>query len=468
VARRKHEGQGVYDGPVVIVGGGVCGLVTAHLLAEAGCQVVVIEREAVLGGLARSYVYEGFVFDIGPHRFHTANPNVHAWVHRILADEATSFPRLSEVYFRGQYYHWPLKPKNLTQLPPSIAMKAFVDLAANQFQRHPTDNFEGYVLNQYGPTLYEHFFKDYSIKFLGLHPRDTHADWAKVGLNRAIIDEKLQMHNLSQLARTTLLQGSKTEIDFVYPRGGLHRTWAIVAEKILALGGEILVGDPAHLIGGDGRIEAVQVGDRTIRPSAVVWTAPITAALADLEQPQVKLDYLGLLLYNVLVRGDPTRPYQWCYFGQKDLIFNRISMPRYFSDGTCPPGTHGLCVEVTCRAGDARWRGAESLTDWVIDDLVRIGTLKSRRDVQNVYVERVADSYPIYHRHYPDELERARRSLAAFGNLHLAGRTGLFWYNNMDHSIENAMQLSKRLLRDSGRADADESLLAQGRLPIAS
>jgi protoporphyrinogen oxidase len=468
VARRKQGGQGVYDGPVVVVGGGVCGLVTAHLLAEAGSKVVVVERQPTLGGLARSFVYEGFVFDIGPHRFHTANPNVHAWVHRILEDEATSFPRLSEVYFRGRYYHWPLKPQNLTQLPPSVAMKAFVDLAANQFRKHPNDNFEGYVLNQYGPTLYENFFKEYSIKFLGIHPRETHPDWAKVGLNRAIIDEKLEMHNLSQLAKTTLLQASKTEMDFVYPKGGLHRTWAIVAEKILALGGEIHVGESARLVGDGDRIGAVKVGNRTYEPSQVVWTAPITAALDHLDLPSVKLDYLGLLLYNVLVRGEARRPYQWCYFGQKDLVFNRISIPRYFSDATCPPGTHGLCVEVTCREGDARWRGAEGLTDWVIDGLKRVGALTSASDVQNVYIERIGDSYPIYHKQYPEELERARRELGRFGNLHLAGRTGLFWYNNMDHSIENAMQLTKRLLRDSGRADADEALLAQGRLPMAS
>ena len=50
-------------------------------------------------------------------------------------------------------------------------------------------------------------------------------------------------------------------------------------------------------------------------------------------------------------------------------------------------------------------------------------------------------------------------------NLRLAGRTGLFWYNNMDHSIENAMQLTRRLLRDSGVADAEEAALAAG-LPI--
>ena len=455
----------VFDGTVVVVGAGVAGLVSAHLLAEAGCDVVVIEKLDMLGGLARSYTYDGFVFDVGPHRFHTANPNVATYLDRVLAGQSTAFPRLSEVYFRGQYYRWPLRPKNLTQLPKGMAVKAFKDLALNGLREHDPSTFEGYILAQYGQTLYDNFFRDYSLKFLGIHPRDTHPDWAKVGINRAVIDEKLQMHNLAQLAKTTFLQSTQnTEIDFLYPKGGLHRTWAIVAEELLKLGSRIRLGTGAVLEGGDGRVTAVRAGDEVIEPSVVIWTAPLPLAMEQLGHEPVDLEYLGLLTYNVLVEGDAPRPYQWCYFGEKELVFNRISIPKYFSDDTCPPGAHGLCVEVTCRHGDARWQSPHTLTDWVVSDLVRTGTVRSRSDIREVYVERIANSYPIYHRDYPAKLETARRTLAKYDNLHLAGRTGLFWYNNMDHSMENAMQLCRRLLRDAGRAEAEESALARGAL----
>jgi protoporphyrinogen oxidase len=465
VSPRGGRVPGVLDGTVVVVGAGVAGLVTAHVLAEAGCDVVVIEKLPVLGGLARSFVYEGFSFDVGPHRFHTANPNISAYLDRILKGESTSFPRLSEVYFRDRYYRWPLRPSNLRQLPLSVGAKAFVDLAVNGLREHDTSSFEGYILAQYGRTLYEQFFKDYSVKFLGIHPRDTHPDWAKVGINRAVIDEKLQMHNLAQLAKTTLLHSKqKAEMDFVYPKGGMHRVWALVAEQLLAQGGRIMLGQGAVLEGSPTHVEAVHAGGETFTPSMVVWTAPLTLAMKQLGHQPADLEYLGLLLYNVLVEGDAPRPYQWCYFGQKDLVFNRISIPRYFSDGTCPPGTHGLCVEVTCEQGGARWRSPESLTDWVVDDLVRTGTIESRRSVRNVYVERVENSYPIYHVNYPAKLEQARKALAQCDNLRLAGRTGLFWYNNMDHSLENAMQLCKRLLREAGRAEAEEGALARGQL----
>ncbi len=450
------------DGPVVIVGGGVAGLVSAHLLQEAGCETVVLEKFHTVGGLARSYQYDDFVFDIGPHRFHTENPVVKAYLDRVIQGDGTWFPRVSEVYFKGAYYSWPIKPRNLLQLPKPLAARAAVDLAINSFREYEVSSFEDYVLRQYGPTLYREFFAGYSHKFLGIHPRDTHPDWAKTGINRAIIDENAQMQNLSQLLRATLAQSAAKDVHYLYPTRGMHQAWAKLSAQLIAAGGQIHTGSPAALEGAGGRVRRVRAGDRVFEPSVVIWTGPITQAMEQLGHEPAELPYLGLLIYNVCLEGEVPRGYQWCYYGARDLLINRISIPRNFSRETAPSGGTGLCVEVTCMVGDERWRHAERLTDWVVDDLVKVGLIGSRLAVHDVYVERIPESYPIYHRRYPGELERARRTLGGYDNLYLAGRTGMFWYNNMDHSIENAIQLSRRLLRDAGRAQISEARLAAG------
>jgi protoporphyrinogen oxidase len=454
----------VFSKPVVIVGGGVTGLITAHLLSEAGVKVVVIEKLDKVGGLARSFHYhdDQFVFDCGPHRFDTNNPNVKSYLERILDEPGTFFPRKSEVYFKGKYYSWPIKPQNLVQLPPELAGKAFVDLAVNGYKEYGEDNFQNYILRQYGPTLYKHFFEGYSIKFLGIHPNETHSDWAKVGINRAIIDDNAQMQNLYQLLKSTLLQFNKKSQHFLYPQGGMQDAWASISRRVIANGGRIITGHGAEMTGGNGKVVSVKAGEEEFEPSTVVWTAPITLACKQLELPVPDLRYLGLLLYNVMVKEEAPRDYQWCYYGARDLLINRVSTPKYFSPKTAPPGTSGYCCEVTCMKGDTRWQHGERLTDWVIDDLVSVGLLKNRRNVIDVKLERLPNSYPIYHQSYPGQLDIARSGLSRFSNLHLAGRTGLFWYNNMDHSMENAFQLTKRLLRESGRAEADEGALATG------
>ena len=446
------------DGDVVVVGAGVAGLTTAIELQKAGASVKVIEKSPILGGLARSWSYDGFVFDVGPHRFHTENPKVSEFVNGILQGDSTWFPRVSEVYFEGSYYSWPLKPQNLIQLPPVMAAKSALDLAINNFREYDIDSFENYVLRQYGPTLYDNFFKGYSQKFLGLHPRDTHPDWAKVGINRAIIDNNLQMQNLSQLLKTTLLQfRTPDETRFLYPKSGMQQTWDTLGRMFVNAGGTIHAGVGAVMEGENNRVVAVHAGDQaTYHPSTVVWTAPITLAQKQLGLDVSDLEYLGLICYNVCLSGGVPRDYQWCYYGASDLLINRVSIPRFFSDRTAPPGMTGICSEVTCRKDDERWKHAERLTDHVVNDLIKVGMIKRRSDVHNVHVERVADSYPIYHKNYTGHLEKARAGLSQFENLELAGRTGLFWYNNMDHSIENGLQLAEKLLAEGGKKQSKD------------
>ncbi|MEQ1729307.1 MAG: FAD-dependent oxidoreductase, partial [Vicinamibacterales bacterium] len=58
---------------ITIVGAGVAGLTIGHQLRQQ-YQVTVVERNDVVGGLARTWHYGDFHFDVGPHRFHTENP----------------------------------------------------------------------------------------------------------------------------------------------------------------------------------------------------------------------------------------------------------------------------------------------------------------------------------------------------------------------------------------------------------
>jgi len=212
----------------------------------------------------------------------------------------------------------------------------------------------------------------------------------------------------------------------------------------------------------DNRITKVSAAGQSFEPSRVIWTAPINIACKQLSLPAPDLKYLGLLLFNVMVKEESPRDYQWCYYGSRDLIFNRISTPKFLSPYTCPtPDTVGYCCEVTSMVGDEKWLHGERLTDWIIDDLKKVGMLKNRNSVIDVRLERVPNSYPIYTDNYPAELGTTRKQLARFENLILAGRTGLFWYNNMDHSMENAIQLTRKLLRSIGN-NTQESQLAAG------
>jgi hypothetical protein len=72
-----------------------------------------------------------------------------------------------------------------------------------------------------------------------------------------------------------------------------------------------------------------------------------------------------------------------------------------------------------------------------------------------VHIERVPSTYPIYKLNYLDELTRTLRAVAQWSNLLLAGRTGRFWYNNMDHSIGQGLTMADRILRGETLSEID-------------
>jgi hypothetical protein len=53
--------------PVVVIGGGISGLVSAALIGKAGLPVVLLERTSAVGGRAATREKNGFCFNLGPH-----------------------------------------------------------------------------------------------------------------------------------------------------------------------------------------------------------------------------------------------------------------------------------------------------------------------------------------------------------------------------------------------------------------
>lgn len=51
---------------VIVLGAGIAGLSTASFLSKKGYDVTILEKNATIGGRARQFEVEGFVFDMGP------------------------------------------------------------------------------------------------------------------------------------------------------------------------------------------------------------------------------------------------------------------------------------------------------------------------------------------------------------------------------------------------------------------
>ncbi len=440
--------------PVVIVGAGVTGLSLALMLQESGIPTVVIEKEDRAGGLARSFEYDGHIFDIGPHRFHTERPDVDGFLRRVLQEDKRLIDRVSQVRFEGHFYPWPLHPSLYVFLrfPPMMALSAARDLFF-MFSKKPAVSFRDQIVNMYGGTLYRNFFQGYSSKFLGIVPEMTHPDWAKTGVDRAIIDSRVKMDSLWQLLLGMMIPRGKPDTKFLYPAGGCEQFARNLVTMIEAAGGKVHCGRAVDAVKTEGnRVVSLRVGRRTFKPSTVVWTGTIHSLAHVLGLPRPDLRYLALICYNILLTDGERFPFQWCYHGTPDVSFSRVSIPENFDAANTPPGRRSMCVEVTCAEGDRIWEDPMSIADRLINDMKRESLLKADREIIAIHPERFPWAYPIYQLDYRDRITEFERQISQYENVLCAGRLGRFWYNNMDHCVEASLELAPQIREALGSA----------------
>jgi protoporphyrinogen oxidase len=352
----------------------------------------------------------------------------------------------------GRFHEWPLRPSILAAMPVKLMVTGARDLVFRE--RLPGESFEADIVNKYGRTLYDIFFEPYTRKFLFHSPAELHRDWARAGVNRAVIDKRAQADSLWTLLKTTMLP-KPVETMFLYPPTGVGRFSDKLADSIRASGGRIVLGEDVIGIETAGRrVSAVRTKHEAIACDNLVWTAPLTTLNEQLGLASFDLEYLSTIFYNLEIGKPPRLDYQWTYFGGSE-IFSRVTAPEAFLKSTVPPGKSGLCVEITCRQGDERWNAPERLTDQVVKDLVSSEMIGSAADVERVHIERVPFTYPIYKLNYMRELTRNLAELGKYSNLLLAGRCGRFWYNNMDHSIGQGLTMADKILRGDVLAEID-------------
>lgn len=424
---------------MIIVGAGLAGLTAADVLSSAGIAVEVYEGQSFLGGLASTYYNNGLFADAGPHRFHTSDESVMSYIKGVLGEDYYTIRRFSGVRAFNSYHNWPLTINSLFHMPLGIMLKSGIDLF---FRPKITDqSFRSYVINKYGKTLYKCFFKGYTEKFIKVDPMFVHADWAKGGIDRAIIDKRIKMNNLFDIARRMLFP-SLAKTEFIYPKGGgIDMFSRRLAERVIAQGGTIHLGSAvtAKPPTSDG-MPSVMVGGKELTADIVLWTAPMPELLSGLELPSIELNYLSTIFFHVICDCPPKLPYQWCYYGDLDASFCRISINAHLSPEAAPTGKHILTAEVTGMPHDEFVRNPEQLKERVIADLHAVDAIAKGAEILGVHTVVLDETYPIYMIDYLENLFKAKSLLDDFPAYIPLGRTGSFWYNNMDHSIAQALQ----------------------------
>lgn len=452
---------------VAVLGGGVAGLSAAWKLAEAGMLVKVYEAAPVLGGMAGSIRKDGFVWDFGPHRFHSKNPAIISTVQALLGDDLRGRKLKTRVNFMDRYFDYPLSASNLlTNLPPSVAALSFFDFATmkvrQRFRPDPDDSFESWVVNRFGQRLYNIYFGPYTQKVWGRDPKELSASWAAQRV--AVVDLWDLMLRMLHLRRgDNGFHHSEFKDDFWYPRNGIGQIAEAMVERAQSHGANLLTRARINGVEHDGsRITAIHYqrdGDNFVDPcDAVVSSLPLPllvrlltpAAPEDVMRAANALAYRAMIFCFVEIDKPGVSDDHWIYFPDEKIIFNRISEMRNFSPDAVPPGMTSLTLEITCDIGDEIWNTPEDeLFRRSVEGLLASGLIERPEQVTGHFFRRLSHAYPTYDIDFEVRIGHLAYHLADFDNLVNAGRQALFRYVNTDHVMEMGFSAADELLEGS-------------------
>jgi protoporphyrinogen oxidase len=388
----------------------------------------VYESEQHGGGAAASDNYSGFTFDHGIHVLQTTDRQIVQLLEQ-LGVEFNIIERSAHIYAFGKYTAYPFQI-NSTNLRIDRRIRcvwSFLRRAANP---EPT-NYAGWIYRSIGRGFGDTFLIPYSEKFWGVHPGEMSFEWTANRVPKADIWQVLRGAVISRNTR------AGTNATFRYPKG--NKGYGAVPEAVCrAVGDRLHTGHRATLV--DTARKQLVFGDRAVKDYRVLLsTIPlpnlisiatnvpdaVTRAVASLKTNSIMVVNLGI------ARADLTDKH-WIHFPEKDISFFRISFPHNFSRGLAPAGMSSVSAEVSYPSSLSPDR--DVLVQRVIDDLIKVGILRSDDRVVARHTRDIPFGYCIYDERRRQALPIIRRWLSQV-DIVPGGRYGLWTYFWSDEAM---------------------------------
>ena len=439
----------------LVLGGGPAGLTAGYLLGRAGRDVLVLEAEDQVGGLAKTVERDGYRFDLGGHRFFTKAIEVDTLWHEILGEEFLLRPRMSRIYWNNRFLDYPLRgPDVVRKLGPIELTRCMASYLRAAVRRNKVDeSLEDWVSNRFGRRLFELFFKSYTEKVWGVPTSEIRAEWAA---------QRIKGLSFFSAAKAAFFgnKGNKVKSlisEFNYPRFGPGQMWDAMTSAIESEGGEVRLDAPVTRIElAGGRVVEIEAGGESFAlPDTVISSLPLRAVveMARPAPPQEVLEaarglrYRDFLSVALVVDGEDLFPDNWIYIHEPAVRVGRIQNFRSWSPWMVPdPDKACVGLEYFCFEGDDLWMMSDdALVELASRELEQL-KLSPRSKVERGFAIRVPKAYPIYDADYAERVATIRAWLDGIENLQQVGRNGLHRYNNSDHSMLTAMRAVDNLL----------------------
>jgi protoporphyrinogen oxidase len=408
----------------LIVGAGISGLGTAAFLGR-GADLLVLERDAAIGGYCKTVKQDGFVWDYSGHFFHFKHPELEAYLkNRMPGQEVRTVLKKAFVSYRGRWLDFPFQ-KNIHQLPQDEFIDCLHDLyfaRAPGRPPAPEANFEQMLHARYGRSIAEKFLIPYNEKLyatpLGALDRDAmgrffpHADLDDVVRNMRQPDN------------------SSYNSTFTYPAGG-------AIEYVHALAREVA----PEAVRLEEAVEAIDLERRVARTSKgeyryrrLVSSAPLPRLL---ELCGLEVDdswtWNQVLVFNLGFDSGGKTGVHWLYVPDRERVFYRVGFYHNIFD------TPRMSLYVEVGFPRDAVVDVEATRARVLEDLAKEGLVTGQRLVSEHHVL-MNPAYVHLTSRSLAQAARLKAELASRG-VHSIGRYGGWTYCSIEDNLVEARAL---------------------------
>lgn len=489
----------------LIIGAGIAGLSCAYELVTKANNIkpVIIESENAIGGLCRTFNYNGNKADIGPHRFFSKNIDVlNFWknilplqgkkaLDDIILNRVMDFDcgiadpekednvllkrrRFSRIFYLKKFFDYPIKLnyKTISNLGILKMLHCGFSYLKACFIKRKEVTLEDFMINRFGKELYSTFFEYYTEKVWGRKPSNIDKSWGEQRIKGLSLIKAI-LGKFGKTKETSLVE------EYYYPKLGASQILEEMAKTIIEKGGEIHLNSEVIKINKKGnKIESL-----TVKNDAGIydWYGEYIISSMPIKDLICNMNDVNERVYNI-AKNLPYRDYQlityrlkdfnlknntdwktindicpdsWIYIQDRDVKIGRIYIPKNCSPYLCKDINDLLIsLEYFCTKGDELWEMSdEEIFKLGVEELLQIKALKNKDDVLESYRLKIEKAYPAYFDSYKFFSE-VKEFIQSIDNLYCIGRNGQHKYNNMDHSTLSGIVAGDVIIKQK-----DKSLL---------
>jgi protoporphyrinogen oxidase len=408
-----------------ILGGGLTGISLQNFI---NCSCEVLEKEERTGGLCRSFVKDGFTYDIGGHILFSKNQGIMDVIKTVLGENIDNRRRNNKILFKGKYVKYPFE-NGLGALNKEDIYECLIGYLRNS-NPAPSD-FKSWIYYTFGDGIAEKYLVPYNNKIWKTPLDDMDLQWV----------ERVPRPPLEDVVKSCLgieTEGYVHQLNFLYPKtGGIES----LIKSLIKQNSSITANFNICGIKKKGNRWSVTDGVREKEFDRLVSTIPLQTIIKCLKDvPDNVSKAVEGLRHNAMkviligVNNESLMDKSAVYIPQTDITAHRICMMGFFSENNVPSGKSSLIAEITANPGSELDKASDDfLIEKTVNELDKAGII-DKNDVVTTELTPIEYSYAVYDSAYRQNISRVRNYFESIG-IHLLGRFGEHEYINMDEVL---------------------------------